>query len=161
MTGPLSKGEVIVVILFAAFLTLAVLVFTDVYKPGTIWPHIFRWCKTPACKAGQPCLSFHQLQSFYSIAPSKWTFYSWEVNYRAPKKDLHFGFNAYSDLFKYQKWRTNQITSEKERKKLLEYQKDMSTFSTSIRADIEAYDRKAQEQTKQLILDVQKRTNID
>ena len=80
------------------------------------------------------------------------------MNYRAPKKDLHFGFNTYSDLFKYQKWRTNLITNEKGRKKLLEYKKDMSTFSKAMRTDIESYQQKAQEQTKQLMLDVQKRT---
>ena len=156
MTGTLIKGEVIVVIVMTLlFLSGAV------YCSGAaedILPHILRWRKTPEHKQNLPCLRFQQFQSFYAVAPSKWKLGYRYVTYKAPGKELCFYFTTYSEQFKYERWLAEYERDKATRAALLELQKDMETFSKAIRTDIDVYQQKAQEQTEQLILDVQKRT---
>ncbi len=156
MTGTLIKVEVIVAIVMTLlFLSGAV------YCSGAaedILPHILRWRKTPEHKQNLPCLSFQQFRSFYAVAPSKWKLGYGYATYKAPRKELRFYFTTYSEKFKYQRWHTDLERDKATQAALLELQKDMETFSKAVRTDIDAYQQKAQEQTEQLILDVQKRT---
>ena len=155
MAGTLSQGKII-----------AVIVITLLFASGTIYcsgavkdilPHILRWRKTPEHKQNLPCLSFQQFQSFYAVAPSKWKLGYGYATYKAPKKELHFYFTTYSEKFKYQRWHTDLERDKATRAALLELQKDMETFSKAMRADIESYQQEAQEQGKQLVLNISKR----
>ena len=156
MAETLSKGQIFVVVAFGLLSIASV-----VYCSGAledILPHILRWCKTPEHKRNMPCLRFQQFQSFYAVAPSKWELRYRYVIYKAPGKKLCFYFTTYSEELKYQRWSTDLERDKATRAALLELQKDMETFSKAIRTDIDVYQQKAQEQTEQLILDVQKRT---
>ena len=156
MAETLSKAEAIVVVTLGLLFISAVMYCSGAAED--ILPHIFRWRKTPEHKQNLPCLRFQQFQSFYAVAPSKWKLGYRYVTYKAPGKELCFYFTTYSEQFKYERWRAEYERDKATRAALLELNKDMETFSKAMRTDIESYQQKAQEQTKQLMLDVQKRT---
>jgi hypothetical protein len=160
MAETLSKGQQIFVVAAFGLLSIAGVVYCSGALED-ILPHILRWRKTPEHKRNMPCLRFQQFQSFYAVAPSKWKLGYRYVWYKAPEKEVYFYFTTYSEEFKYQRWHTDFERDKATRAALIELQKDMETFSKAMRTDIESYQQEAQGQTKQLILDVQKRSSND